>query len=67
MSALKYFRMAIQHYTHELCCVAHSYLDIKVVCLLFVRRLPALHYIVYLFFAFRTGYYALGYQVITDI
>ena len=33
-----------------LCCVACSYLDIKqieVACLLFVGRLPALHYVVY--------------------
>ena len=49
-----------------LCCVVHSYLDIKVVFLLFVRQLPALHYNVYLFFMFRTVYYALGYQVITE-
>ena len=31
-----------------------------------VRRLPVLHYVIYLFFAFRTIYYTLGYQVITD-
>ena len=49
-----------------LCCVACSYLDIKAVCLPIVGRLPALHYIICLFFAFRTIYYALGYQVITD-
>ena len=49
-----------------LCCVAHSYLDIKAVCLPNVGRLPVLHYIICLFFAFRTIYYALGYQVITD-
>ena len=49
-----------------LCCVAHSYLDIKVVCLPIVRQLPALHYVVCLFIAFRTIHYTLGYQVITD-
>ena len=33
-----------------LCCIARSYLDIKQIeatCLLFVRHLPALHYVVY--------------------
>ena len=33
----------------ELCCVTHSYLDIKLieaVCSLFIRHLPVLHYIV---------------------
>ena len=49
-----------------LCCVAHSYLDIKVVCLPIVRRLPALHCVICLFFVFGTVYYALGYQVITN-
>ena len=49
-----------------LCCVVRSYLDIKVVCLPIVGRLLALHYVICLFFAFRTVYYALGYQVITD-
>ena len=47
-------------------CVAHSYLDIKVVCLPIVGPLLALHYVICLFFAFRTIYYTLGYQVITD-
>ena len=49
-----------------LCCVACSYLDIKAVCLPIVGQLPMLHYVICLFFAFRTFYYALGYQVITD-
>ena len=49
-----------------LCCVVCSYLDIKAVCLKIVGQLPVLHYIICLFFAFRTVYYTLGYQVITD-
>ena len=58
--------MVIKHFTHKLCCVGCSYLDIKAVFLLFVGRLLVLHYVTCLFFAFRTVYYALGYQVITD-
>ena len=41
--------MAIKHYMHELCCVAHNYLDIKQIeatCLLFVECLSVLHYVV---------------------
>ena len=49
-----------------LCRVVLSYLDIKAVCLPIVRRLPALHYIICLFFVFRTVYYILGYRIITD-
>ena len=41
--------MVIKCYTHKLCCVVRSYLDIKQIeaaCLLFVKRLLALHYVV---------------------
>ena len=44
------------HMQIVLCCVAHSYLDIKQIeaaCLLLVRGLPALHCI---FFLFETVY-----------
>ena len=39
-------------------CVVHSCSDIKMVFLLIAVCLPALHYIIFLFFALRTIYYA---------